>query len=66
MTTSGDAICESCHDAVVEAAMTVGEDYDDPERLALLARTSGGDIFEHSCDAEDDDDVECSCGCQRN
>ena len=46
--------------------MTVGEDYDDPERVVLLARASGGDIFEHDCEAEDDEDVECDCGCRRN
>ena len=63
MTTSDVSICESCYDAVVDAAMSVGEDYDDPERVALLARASGGDIFEHSCDAEDDEDIECDCGC---
>ena len=66
MTTSGATICESCYDAVVEAAMTVGEDYEDPGRVVLLARASGGDIFEHSCEAEDDEDVECDCGCRRN
>ena len=66
VTTAGDSICESCYDAVVDAAMTVGEDYNDPERVVLLARASGGDIFEHDCDAEDDEAIECICGCQRN
>ena len=64
MTTPETSICESCYDAVVDAAMSVGEDYDDPERVALLARASGGDIFEHSCDAEDDEDIECDCSCR--
>ena len=64
MTASENAICESCYDAVAEAAMSVGEDYDDPGRVTSLARASGGDIFEHSCDAEDDEDIECYCGCR--
>ena len=59
-------VCESCTDAVIEAAITVGEDYHDAERVAMLARTSGGDIFDHECDAEDEEEVECNCGCQRS
>ena len=59
-------VCESCTEAVMEAAMTVGEDYHDTEHVAMLARTTGGDIFGHECAAEDDEDVDCNCGCQRN
>ena len=62
MTMTDESVCESCYDAVVEAAMTVGEDYDDPERVA---RTLGGQIFDHFCEADEDDDIECNCGCQR-
>ncbi len=63
MTTPKESVCESCTEAVIEAAMIVGEDYDDTERVAILARTSGADIFDHECDAEDDEDVDCNCGC---
>ncbi len=66
MATPSGSVCEPCTEAVIEAAMMVGEDYHDEERVAILARTSGGDIFPHECDAEDDEDVECHCGCQRN
>ena len=40
MATPKGFVCESCTDAVIEAAMTVGEDYHDTERVAMLARTS--------------------------
>lgn len=57
-------ICESCLGAVTEAAMMLGEDYDNERRVRLLARASGGDIFGHDCDADDDAGVECNCGCR--
>ena len=61
-----DSVCETCTDVVTEYAMTVGEDYHDAERMEMLARISGGEVPEHSCDADGDDDVDCACGCQDN
>ena len=63
MAESQIAICESCLEAVTEAAMMVGEDYDDEARVKILAKASGGDIFPHYCEAEDDEDVRCDCSC---
>ena len=65
VTTKGD-VCESCLEAVNEAAMLVGERHDDLLYTYMLARTSGGDIFHHECAAEDDEEMDCHCGCQRN
>ena len=65
VTTKGD-VCDSCLETVYEAAMTVGEQHDDILYTYMLARTTGGDIFDHECDAEDDEDVECHCGCQHD
>ena len=63
ITTQGD-VCDPCLEAVYEAAMTVGEQHDDILYTYMLARTSGGDIFDHECYADDDEDVDCNCGCQ--
>ena len=60
------AVCEPCLEAVYEAATLVGDQPDDLLYTQMLARTSGGDIFGHDCEAEDDEDVDCHCGCQRN
>ena len=66
VTTKGD-VCDSCLEAVYEAAMSVGDQHDDLLYTYMLARTTGGDIFDHECSADDDDDeVDCHCGCQRN
>ena len=64
VTTEGP-VCESCVEAVFEAMMTVGEKQDDLLYTYMMARTSGGDIFDHECEA-DDDDVDCHCGCRSN
>ena len=65
VTTKGD-VCDSCLEAVYEAAMSVGEQHDDIMYTYMLARTSGDSIFDHECDAEDDEEMDCHCGCQRN
>ena len=65
ITTKGD-VCDYCLEAVNEAAMSVGEQHDDLLYTYMLARTTGGDIFEHECAADDDEEVDCHCGCQRN
>ena len=59
------AVCELCLEAVQEATMSLGLALDDD--MHVLARTSGGDIFEHECEADNDlDEVECHCGCRGN
>ena len=63
VTTKGD-VCDSCLEAVYEAATSVGEQHDDLLYTYMLARTTGGNIFDHECAAEDDDEVDCHCGCQ--
>ena len=65
VTAKGD-VCDSCLEAVYEAALSVGEQHDDLLYTYMLARTSGGNIFEHECAAEDDGEVDCHCGCQRH
>ena len=50
----------------MEAAMAVGEDCNGAERIAILARTSEGDIFDHKCDAEENENMDCNCSCQRS
>lgn len=64
-TTKGD-VCDTCLESVYEASLTMGDQPDDLLYTYMLARTSGGDIFDHECEAEDDEDVYCHCGCQRN
>ena len=63
VTTKGN-VCDSCLEAVYEAAKSVGMECDDILYTYMLARTSGGNIFEHECEAEEDDEVDCHCGCQ--
>ena len=63
--TKGD-VCDFCLEAVYEAAMSVGEQHDDLLYIYMLARTTGGNIFDHECAAEDEDEVDCHCCCQRN
>lgn len=62
VTTKGD-VCDSCLEAVYEAAMLVGERNDDLLYTYMLARTTGGSIFPHECSA--DEEIDCHCGCQR-
>ena len=64
ITTRGD-VCDSCLEAVYEAAISAGEPHDDLLYTYMLARTTGADIFDHECEAEDDEDVDCNCGCRR-
>ena len=64
VTTKGD-VCDSCLEAVYEAAMSVGEQHDDLLYTYMLARTTGGNIFDHECAAEGDEEVDCHCGCRR-
>ena len=65
VTTKGD-VCDSCLEAVFEAAMSVGERQDDLLYTYMLARTTGGSIFDHECRTDEDEDVDCNCGCQRD
>ena len=64
VTKKGD-VCDSCLEAVYEAAMSVGEQCDDLLYTYMLARTTGGNVFDHEC-AADDEEVDCHCGCQSN
>ncbi len=52
VTAKGD-VCDSCLEAVYEAPLSVGEQHDDLLSTYMLARTSGGNIFDHECAAED-------------
>ena len=65
VTTKGN-VCDSCLESVYEASMSVGEQHDDLLYTYMLARTTGGDIFDHECASEDDEEIDCRCGCQSN
>ena len=65
VTTEGP-VCESCLEAVFEAMVTVGEKQDDLLYAYMMARTAGGGIFDHECEADEDEAADCHCGCQRN
>ena len=58
-------VCESCVFAVTDALISIGDTPSDDAYVAMMARASGGDIFDHECEADDDEEVDCHCGCQR-
>ena len=66
MVADKESVCETCLDAVTDAVMSLGLAPEDHEYMLKLARASGGDIFDHWCEADDDEDVVCNCGCRRN
>ena len=65
MVADKESVCETCLDAVIDAVMSLGLAPEDHEYMLMLARASGGDIFDHWCEA-DDEEVVCNCGCRRN
>ena len=59
-------VCLPCLDAMVASAKETGEDYQDAERVYKWAYHLGDQISpgDHECAEEDDEDVDCYCGCQ--
>ena len=59
-------VCLPCLDAMVASAKETGEDYQDAERVYKWAYHFGNQISpgDHECAEEDDEDVDCYCGCQ--
>ncbi len=61
-TTKGK-VCESCIESVQEDTMGSGLGTDGIMHTYMYARTMGGDLRDHRCEAEDDAEVECHCSC---
>lgn len=62
-TTQG-SVCESCIEAVQDCTMALGLASDGIMHTYMYARTMGGDhLPDHWCEAEDDAELECHCGC---
>ena len=66
MATEGASVCESCINALVASAKVAGEDYENAEYVHMLALKFGARISDHLCEEEDDEEVDCNCGCQSN
>lgn len=61
------AVCDECYEYIMEYMDTIGMTSEANSQLVVkvMAQRHGGNIEEHSCEAEDDDDVICHCGCLR-
>lgn len=64
---SKTVICDECYEYTMEHMDAVGMSSEASSQLVVkvMAQRQGGDIPDHSCEAEDDEDVECRCGCRR-
>lgn len=48
------------------SAKAAGEDYENAEYVHTLALKFRTRISDHFCEDEEDEEVDCNCGCQRN
>ena len=60
-------LCSECYEYTMEYMDDIGMTSEASSQLVVrfMAQRHGGDIEEHACAAEDDEDVECHCGCLR-
>ena len=60
-------LCDECYEYTMEYMDANGMSSEASSKLVVkvMAQRHGGDIPDHSCEAEDDEDVKCRCGCRR-
>ena len=58
------AICDSCFDAYQGIANDPDDDAETVEVAAQFMGDFGADVPDHVCDATDEPDIACDCGCK--
>lgn len=60
-------ICDACYEYIMEYMDEVGMTSEARSKLIVtfMAQRHGGNIDEHECEAEDNEEAECHCGCLR-
>lgn len=57
-------ICESCFMSYQDIAYDRDEDDETREVAAMFMADMGRDVPDHCCDATDEPDIDCDCGCR--